>query len=174
MKERLLLAALLVSSSAGFACTDTGAFGVTFGGPVPRDADKVQHRGGSVSNAMGCFFGAVPEPFPGFDKHAYCANKDRKAVYGMEGYVLIDGGRKIWDGEDVKVKARAIAASVRQGWEEKFGLKFTQDFETSLLSWTAQTEKLYVHISADGQYIVVECTNRSLEARAVGAGLKSM
>jgi hypothetical protein len=177
LKRKIAIAsafALLAMSGAGFACTDSGAFGVKFGTPVPGDAASTQHRGGSVSNAMGCFFGSVPEPFPGFDQHAFCANKDRKSVYGLEGYVIIDGGRKISDGEDVKRKAREIVARVKQAWQEKFGLQFKQDHETSVLSWTAETDKLYSHISVDGQYVVVECTNKALEGKALGAGLKSM
>jgi hypothetical protein len=174
MKMPMMFAALLVTSSTGLACTDTGAFGVQFGTPVPKDADEEMHRGGSVPNAMGCFYGTVPAPFPGFDKYAYCANRDRKTVYALEGYVVIDGGRKIWDGDDVKEKARAIVSTFKQNWAEKFGFKFEQDFPSNVLTWTAETDTLSAHISVDGQYVIVECTNRMLEGKAFAAGLKTL
>jgi hypothetical protein len=172
--KRIMVLTLLATSGAGLACDDTGAFGVKFGTRVPNDAAEKQHRGGSVANAMGCFFGNVPTPFPGFDKHAYCANKDRKSVYALEGYVTILGGKMIWDGDEVEQKAVEIVAKVKQTWEEKFGFKYTQDYEKSDLSWTAENASLYSHISVDGQYVVVECTNKALEGKALGAGLKSM
>jgi hypothetical protein len=174
MKMGVRYLALQMMSSVGFACTDTGAFGFEFGKRVPASAEREQHSGGSVANAMGCFFGLVPTPFPGFDKHAYCANRDRKFVYGMEGYVELADAGADWRTEATLARARELVPGIKQAWEEKFGLKFLKDFEQSELHWTAESPTLYAHISLYERFLVVECTSKQWQSKAIAAGLKSM
>ena len=63
-------------------------------------------------------------------------------------------------------------AAVRLAWEEQFGFKFTSDYEHGL-SWTAETPKLRANIGVRGPHVVVECTNRELESKAMEIAFKS-
>jgi hypothetical protein len=165
MHKELALAILLLSSPA-LACDEKGAFGFEFGKPVPKDADE-QQRGGSVKNAMGCFDGSVPDPLPGFDRHAYCANRDRKVVYGLE------ASHNIEPGEAGIAKAKQEILAIKKEWEEKYGLVFKPNYDHGL-SWTAETPQVYSRIYVlFGQTLVVECNNPELESKAMQIALKS-
>jgi len=175
MKRSFVLAALLFAGESS-ACSETGAFGVRFGEPVPTSAADKQRDGGSVQNAMGFFDGEVPEPMPGF-RHGYGANRDRSFVYA------VDAQRRFFDDQGVKdvraaytealAKVKEEIAVIRKSWEEKYGLSFQRDHENGL-SWTADggtfTARIYVGFFYK---LNVECSNKSLEARAIRAAMSS-
>ena len=154
------------------ACDEKGAFGFEFGQPVPAGAGNPS--GGSVSNALTCFTGEVPTPSPEFQQYSYCANRDRKSVYSLEGKVEFAGGRTINNAEaDLMQKAAEAIALLRKTWEEKFGFRYSKDFESHELSWTATTPTLRSNIRLWGNFVVVECTNLALEKNALSAAMKS-
>jgi hypothetical protein len=163
MHKQLTLAMLLLSSTA-LACDEKGAFGFEFWRPVPKEADEHQ-QGGSVKNAMGCFDGVVPDPLPGFDRHAYCSNRDRKVVYGLE------ASHKIEPGEAGIEKARQEILAIKKEWEDKYRLVFETVYDHGL-SWTVDTPKVYARIHVRFGHLVVECSNPQLEAKAMQIALK--
>jgi hypothetical protein len=175
MLRGMLCGLLLVASSAAGACTESGAFGFKFGEPVPKGVGK-EHVGGSVQNAMGCSEGAVPTPWPGYDVYAYCSNRDRKFVYALEAKRVYAGGRIYDAGQadaaELEKKAVEEIAAIRTAWETQFGFKFVSDYEHGL-SWTAETPRVRANIGVRGPNIVIECTNRDLESKAMGIAFKS-
>jgi hypothetical protein len=169
----MVLAVMVTTSSLGMACDEKGAFGFEFGRPVPAEASK-QMIGGS---GMGCFDGIVPLPWEGFDKYSYCANRDRKFVYSIDARRNYAGG-KVYDAgmpdaAEVKAKATQAITEIKDAWEKKFGLKYASDYSHGL-RWTAETPAVASVITISGPYVVVDCTNRSLESKAMGIAIKSL
>jgi hypothetical protein len=175
MWRGLMVGVMYFGSSAAWPCTEAGTFGFKFGDPVPAHVGK-NHVGGSVQNAMGCSPGSVPTPMPGFESYNYCSNRDRKFVYAIEAlHVYADG--KVYDAgqpdaAEMEAKVVAAIAAARQDWEARFGFKFTSDYAHGL-SWTAETPKLRANIGVRGPHIVVECTHRELESKAMDIAFKS-
>jgi len=176
MKTMTSLAALMLASSASLACDATGAFGFEFGKPVPAEASKTL-VGGSVKNAMGCFDGMVPSPTAPFERYAYCANRDRKFVYAIEASRIYADGKVLDadkpDAAEMYAKARAAIAEIKEAWEKKFGLVYKAENDRGI-RWEAETPTVRSTITIWGPRVVVDCTNKSLEAQAMKAALSSM
>jgi hypothetical protein len=176
MKRMTWAALLLAASGASLACDATGAFGFEFGKPVPQDASKTL-IGGSVKNAMGCFDGMVPAPAEPFEGYAYCANRDRKFVYAIEASRIYADG-KILDADkpdaaEMYAMARAAIAEIKETWEKKFGLVYKAENDRGI-RWEAETPTVRSTITIWGPKVVVDCTNKSLEAQAMKAAMGSM
>lgn len=176
MKRLRWAVLLLAASGASVACDATGAFGFEFGKPVPADASKDQ-VGGSVKNSMGCFDGMVPAPTQPFESYTYCANRDRKFVYAIEAKRTYADGKVLDadkpDAEEMYAKARAAIAEIKDAWEKKFGLVYKSESESGI-RWEAETPTVRSTIMIWGDKVVVDCTNKSLEAQALKAALSSM
>jgi hypothetical protein len=127
-------------------------------------------------SGMGCADGPVPMPWEQFNEYSYCANRDRKFVYAIEASQVYAGGR-ILDADkpgaaEIEARAKQVIAEIKEDWEEKFGFKYESDYPHGL-SWTAETPTVRSNIAVRGPRIVVDCTNKSLESKAMGLALKN-
>jgi hypothetical protein len=163
-----MIATVVCTNSS--ACTANSAFGFKFGDPVPARATEVQVYYFSGGTDLMGFVHSVPKPLEGFEIYSHWSFKDKQSVYRILAYrQLISDKKQLYDDTyraSILEKAKLEIVKLTEAWGSAYGLQYKPE-STSGLDWIAENSEVISRVGTmGGEYLYIECENKSLRQSA--------